>query len=150
MSIEPAGDVIRRIKRKYDEEREGWRLLAAADDQGRLDLFITSKEPRLWQLKSKPINPYEFLSLGAEVRNIDEEIRKEILMSGDPFLFHAVFPQTERGNIVARGVGQYSHESIKEIKRLASESDDTLDKELGRKLEELFKRMYPQRAQIYI
>ncbi len=150
LKVEPAGELIRRIKRLYDRDRRGWSVLAAPDDQGKLDLFISHRGPELWQLKSKPVNPMEFMSLGVEIRNIDEEIRRRLTLTGNPFIFQAVFPQTDSGAIIAHGVGKYSPESTHEVKRMLTRSEGEVDGELARRLEELFKKAYRERAQMHV
>jgi len=150
LQVEPAGELIQRIKRRYDRDRRGWNVLAASDDHGKLDLFISHRGSELWQLKSKPVNPMEFLSLGVEIRDVDEEIRKRLALNGDPFIFRAVFPQTDSGAVVAHGIGRYSPESTSQVRRILSESKGELDDELERQVEELFKRTYRERAQMHV
>ncbi|MEM2904145.1 MAG: hypothetical protein QW057_10715 [Candidatus Bathyarchaeia archaeon] len=150
MEIEPAGVLVQRIKRLYDRDRRGWSVLASPDDHGKLDLFISHKGSELWQLKSKPVNPMEFMSLGVEIRNIDEEIRRKLALSGDPFAFQAVFPQVDSGAIVAHGIGRYSPESTREVKRMLSETGRGVDDELAKRLEELFRKTHRERARMHV
>ncbi|MCD6444495.1 hypothetical protein J7L70_05790, partial [Candidatus Bathyarchaeota archaeon] len=72
--LEPAGRLVKRIKQIYDKDREGWRILAGLDGGGRLDLYIAYRNKLLWKLKSKPVNPFSYLSVGAEVRDLNYEI----------------------------------------------------------------------------
>jgi len=144
--LEPAGSLMKRIKQVYDRDREGWRILAGLDRGGRLDLYIAYRNKLLWKLKSKPVNPFSYLSVGAEVRDLNYEILEELLRTGRPFSFQALFPQNDVQSIVMLGLGRY----IRERKTPVSESEQRLDRILTEKVEELFSKMYPERKTPYV
>lgn len=144
--LEPAGSLVKRIKQVYDRDREGWRILAGLDGGGRLDLYIAYRNKLLWKLKSKPVNPFSYLSVGAEVRDLNYEILEELLRTGRPFSFQALFPQNDVQSIVMLGLGRY----IRERKTPVSESEQRLDRILTEKVEELFSKMYPERKTPYV
>ena len=138
--------MMKRIKQVYDRDREGWRILAGLDRGGRLDLYIAYRNKLLWKLKSKPVNPFSYLSVGAEVRDLNYEILEELLRTGRPFSFQALFPQNDVQSIVMLGLGRY----IRERKTPVSESEQRLDRILTEKVEELFSKMYPERKTPYV
>lgn len=138
--------MMKRIKQVYDRDREGWRILAGLDRGGRLDLYIAYRNKLLWKLKSKPVNPFSYLSVGAEVRDLNYEILEELLRTGRPFSFQALFPQNGVQSIVMLGLGRY----IRERKTPVSESEQRLDRILTEKVEELFSKMYPERKTPYV
>jgi len=138
--------LVKRIKQVYDRDREGWRILAGLDGGGRLDLYIAYRNKLLWKLKSKPVNPFSYLSVGAEVRDLNYEILEELLRTGRPFSFQALFPQNDVQSIVMLGLGRY----IRERKTPVSESEQRLDRILTEKVEELFSKMYPERKTPYV
>ena len=138
--------MVKRIKQIYDKDREGWRILAGLDGGGRLDLYIAYKNKLLWKLKSKPVNPFSYLSVGAEVRDLNYEIIEELLRTGRPFSFQALFPQNGVQSIVMLGLGRY----IRDRKTPVSESEQRLDRILVEKVEELFSKMYPERKTPYV
>ncbi|RLI24816.1 hypothetical protein DRO58_06970 [Candidatus Bathyarchaeota archaeon] len=144
--LEPAGNLVKRIKQVYDKDREGWRILAGLDGGGRLDLYIAYKNKLLWKLKSKPVNPFSYLSVGAEVRDLNYEILEELLRTGRPFSFQALFPQNGVQSIVMLGLGRY----LQERKTPISESEQRLDRILAEKVEELFSKMYPEKKTPYV
>jgi len=144
--LEPAGRLVKRIKQIYDKDREGWRILAGLDGGGRLDLYIAYRNKLLWKLKSKPVNPFSYLSVGAEVRDLNYEIIEELLRTGRPFSFQALFPQNGVQSIVMLGLGRY----IRDRKTPVSESEQRLDRILVEKVEELFSKMYPERKTPYV
>lgn len=150
LRVEPAGELIQRIKRLYDRDARGWNVLGAPDQAGKLDLFISHRGPEVWQLKSKAVNPMEFMSLGVEVTNVDVEIRKRLAQSGSPFVFQAVFPQADSGAIIAQGLGIYSPESTHEIKRLVSQREGNVDEELARRLDDLFRKAHREKASMHV
>ncbi|MBS7609208.1 hypothetical protein KEJ36_03330 [Candidatus Bathyarchaeota archaeon] len=151
MKVEPAGELIRRIKQVYDQDKKGWRVLAAQDERGLLDLFVSHREAQLWRLKSKPISPYEFISLGFEARNLDEEIQRELRASGLPFLFQAIFPQPSRQEaILAQGLAKYSTSSAGRLRKALSSQGILDEEELVKRLEELFRKTQPEKARMVV
>lgn len=146
MLPEPAGSLVKRIKRVYDRDRKGWRVLAGLDRGGRLDLYIAYRDRLLWKLKSKPVNPFSYISVGAEVRDLNQEILRELLKAGKPFGFQALFPQNDAQSIVMMGLGQY----IPGRKTPFLKSEQLLDKVLAEEVEKLFNSMYPEKKTPYV
>ena len=77
---EALGNIIKGIKKKYDKDKENWKVMGGVDKAGNTDLII-SQNPNLWWIKSKAIdqNPinHRAISYGMELRNIDDDINKE-------------------------------------------------------------------------
>lgn len=146
MSIEPGNRIVKRIKDLYDRDKHGWRVLAGLDSEGRLDFYISHKNELLWKLKSKPINPYSYITVGTEIRDLNFEIFMEILKESQPFGFQALFPQDDINSILMFGLGKY----IVKHRTPLFESEKPIDKELSKKVEEFFSKMYPERRMAYV
>ena len=52
---EPLGNIIKGIKKKYDKDKENWKVMGGVDKVGNTDLII-SQNPNLWWIKSKAID----------------------------------------------------------------------------------------------
>lgn len=146
MSIESGSQIVKRIKDVYDEDKQGWRVLAGLDSGGRLDFYIAHRNELLWKLKSKPVNLYSYITLGTEIRDLNFEIFMKILEESRPFGFHALFPQDDLNSILMLGLGRYTTKRRTPI----LESEKPLDEELAKKIEEFFSKMYPERKMAYV
>ena len=69
MSIEPIGKILKKIKRRFDADPENWQVVSGVDKLGNKDLFI-GQQPRLWQIKSKPLSPLTSIAMGTSVRHL--------------------------------------------------------------------------------
>ncbi len=149
MEIDPVGRLIRKIKKAYDENPDGWRVLSGKDPKGHIDTFIGC-ETKLWQIKFDPINPFEAIGVGSPIKKIDDEIQMKLMEKGEKKPFHVLFPQSTRDVIVAMGLESYSSESTKDLKELISHKQKTLEAELNKKLEMLIDKRQPERKSLYI
>jgi hypothetical protein len=146
MSVESGSQIIKRIKDVYDKDKQGWRVLAGLDTGGRLDFYIAHKDEMLWKLKSKPVNPYSYITVGTEMRDLNFEIFMKVLKESEPFGFQALFPQDELKYILMLGLGKYA------VKRRTPifESEKSIDEELVKRVEEFFGKTYPERKTSYV
>ena len=146
MSVESGSQIVKRIKDVYDRDKQGWRVFAGLDSGGRLDFYIVHRNESLWKLKSKPVNPYSYITVGAEIRDLNFEIFMKVLEESSPFGFQALFPQDDLKSILMFGLGKYT------VKRRTPilESEKRIDEELAKKVEEFFSKMYPERKMAYV
>ncbi|MEM1569282.1 MAG: hypothetical protein QXM89_00890 [Candidatus Bathyarchaeia archaeon] len=146
MLIELGSQIVKRIKDIYDKDSRGWSVLAGLDSGGRLDFYISHRNELLWKLKSKPINPYSYITVGAEIRDLNSEIFMKVFNEGQPFGFQALFPQDDLKTILMFGLGKYA------VKRRTPlfESEKPIDEELTKKVEEFFSKTYPERKMAYV
>ena len=68
--IKPISSIVKKIKKKYDEDKEGWQVHGGVDNNYNHDLVI-SQQPNTWWIKSKPVDPYRSISFGKEFKNVD-------------------------------------------------------------------------------
>jgi hypothetical protein len=147
----PAGDIIKEIKKRYDRDKKGWRILGGKDSKGRYDTFI-AQPPRLWQIKSEPVNPFQAIGLGTgPIRDIDEDIQRAIMELGNPINFQALFPQPKDNNaIFVRGIERFSTEATNQLKEHFDSSQNKMDSKLTKELEEIIYKKYPSRKTMYL
>jgi len=148
LTIKPASEIIKEIKKRYDEDSTGWSVLGGKS-KGHYDTFI-AQPPRLWQIKSEPINPFQAIGLGTTVRNIDEDIMRTITQLGKPVNFQALFPQPEDNSaIFVRGIERFSSIATNRLKEYDNKQNK-VDSKLTKELEELVYKKYPSRKTMYL
>jgi len=91
---EPIDHIMKRMKKKYDEDKETWNVISSEDRDGNREMLI-NHAPNTWWLKMKQVNPYNYLSAGKELHNIDDEINERIGKSPK------LDPQKERDEIIS-------------------------------------------------
>jgi len=151
--VAPIKTVIKKMKKDYDKNPEGWRIIGSSDKHGNTDTFITKKPDAYW-LKSKMLNPYSSLTMGSLVRNIDKDIDEKVgkkLSSEDMLrLFGMIVPVKKDQNIIAAGIEKYSQQHGDYLKKVIHESNSNLGYQLARRVDEEFTKKYPQRKNLYI
>jgi hypothetical protein len=151
--IAPIRPIIKDLKKEYDKDPKGWRVIGSRDKDGNSDTFITKKPDAYW-LKSKMINPYSSLTMGSAVRNIDRDIDEQIgkKLSQDDMLrlFGMVVPVRGNQNIVAAGIEKYSQQHGNYLKKVIGEKNSNLGYQMAKKIDEEFIKKYPQRKNLYI
>ena len=153
--VAPIKPIIKKLKKDYDKDPNGWRVIGSRDDQGNTDTFIT-KKPNTYWLKSKMLSPYSSLTMGSIVRNIDKDIEEEVgkgkALSPDEMfrLFGMVVPIKKDKNIVAAGIEKYSQQHGDYLKKIVSERDSNLEYQLAKRIDEEFTKKHPQRKNLYI
>jgi len=149
VTIKPASDIIKEIKKSYDKDNTGWSVLGGKS-KGQYDTFI-AQPPRLWQIKSEPINPFQAIGLGTTVRNIDEDIMRTIVQLGKPVNFQALFPQPEdKSAIFMSGIERFSTTATNRLKKEYDTTQNKVDSKLTKELEELVNKKYPSRKTMYL
>ena len=147
MSVKPVGDLLLEIKKRYDKDQQGWRVLSGRADQGLYDTFILHRD-RLWQMKSEPINPFEVLGVGTTHHRIDEALHNQIMQEGQPFFFQLVAPQ-RKGIVIAQGMQRYSDDSASQLRLVMSDRQEQLDRELATAVHSMSVKRYPERHAMY-
>jgi len=151
IKMKAAGEIIKDVKKRYDEDKDDWSILGGKDSKGHYDTFI-AQPPRLWQIKSEPINPFQAIGLGiGPTRTIDEEILRAIMELGKPINFQALFPQPKDNSaIFVRGVERFSTTATNRLKKEYDNTQNKVDSKLTKELEELVNKKYPSRKTMYL
>ncbi|MHA1720277.1 MAG: hypothetical protein DRO88_13195 [Promethearchaeia archaeon] len=74
---EPIDRVIRKIKKKWDADKENWSVISNHDKDGNKEMIITQAPNSYW-LKMKTITARSTMAYGLEIKNLDDEINKKI------------------------------------------------------------------------
>jgi hypothetical protein len=152
--IAPISRIVKNMKKRYDKDPKGWKVVGTQDEDGNNDTFIT-KKPNTYWLKSKQLSPFSSLSMGSVVRNIDRDIDEEIgnkKMSKEDMLrlFGMVVPVKKDKNIIASGIEKYSKNHGGHIKKVISERRPNIGHQLAKRIDEKFTKKHPQRKNLYL
>ncbi len=149
VDIEPIDAQFRKIKRKFDDDQNDWRVLSSMDPLGNKDLFISQRDD-LWQIKTKPLSPVTGIASSCHVRNLDEDIQREIRargIEGNKFLFSMVVPQKKDPAILASGIESFSES--RKLKEMIADKHKSLEKELADDVEKTFEKKHLARKTLY-
>jgi hypothetical protein len=135
------------MKKRYDKEKVGWRVLSGRADQGLYDTFVLHRD-RLWQMKTEPVNPFEAIGVGVTHRRVDEGLHNKIMQEGKPFLFQIAAPQ-RKGVILAQGIQRYSDDSASRLRTVLSDRQEELDRELATAVRSMSLKRFPERHDMY-
>jgi hypothetical protein len=151
--VAPISHIAKKMKKRYDKDPKGWKVVGTKDSDGNNDTFIT-KKPNTYWLKSKQLSPFSSLSMGSVVRNIDRDIDEEIgqKMSKEDMLrlFGMVVPLKKNKNIIASGIEKYSKTHGGHIKKVINERSPNLNFQLAKRIDERFTKKHPQRKNLYL
>lgn len=137
------------MKKRYDKDQEGWRVASGLDQHGLLDFLVSHHAEIAWLFKLKPISPIEFLSLGIEAKTFDQRVVEELMQRGQPFYFLSQTRVDKHRILQMRGTGRFKHpRSLRRLKAAISEKHADLDRRLRNALEELFRKLYPERHMV--
>jgi hypothetical protein len=105
-------------------------------------------------LKSKWLSPYSALSMGTVIKNLDKEIDEQVgkKLSPDDILrlFGMAVPINKDKNIIAAGIEKYSKSHGNHLKEIISEKKPNVGYLIAKKIDEEFRRRYPQRDNMYL
>ncbi|MEX2680593.1 MAG: hypothetical protein Q6373_003285 [Candidatus Sigynarchaeota archaeon] len=152
VEIEPIDAQFRKIKRRFDEDPKDWRVLSDIDPRGNKDMFISQRED-LWQIKTKPLSPITGIARSCHIRNLDEEIQREIRargMDGEKYLFSMMIPQSRNEALFATGIESFANSKSKRLKEMLSEKEKHLEKDLADDVEKTFEKQQAQRRNLFI
>jgi hypothetical protein len=128
-------------------------VLSDIDAHGNKDLFINQRED-LWQIKTKPLSPFTGIAKSCHIRNLDEDIQREIQakgITGDKYIFSMVVPQPDRDEaILATGVESYKQNQSKQLKELVEQKNKNIEKELTDDVEKTFEKHHAQRKNMFM
>ncbi|MHA1734228.1 MAG: hypothetical protein ACTSU5_20005 [Promethearchaeota archaeon] len=147
-------DVIRRIKKRFDQDPEDWRVYGGRDQRGNSDIFI-QQHPHIWQIKLKPVDPFRNIAFGSPARRLDDEINEKI--NGKPGtrpddllrLFNMMVPISSEENVVASGIEQFSQSRAKDIREHLQEKNPNQEKGLQQEVEREFEKKFPGRSALF-
>ncbi len=151
--VESVDKIISKIKKKYDQDSEGWRVTGGKDPYGNKDMFI-QQAPNTWWLKSKEISPFQSIMYGKEIKNIDEEIDKKIRdsnMGKDELLalFGLAVPTKKEEVIFTQGIADMNKKRASQIEEKIAEKDKNASKNLRKQINHMFQKHYPDRETMY-
>lgn len=73
----PIDSIIRKIKKKWDMDKENWSIISNYDRDGNKEMLITQAPNSYW-LKMKTITARSQMACGKEIKNLDDEINNNI------------------------------------------------------------------------
>jgi hypothetical protein len=151
--VESISNLIKKMKKHYDKDPKNWRIIGDSDEKGNTDTFI-EKKPNTYWLKSKWLSPYSALSMGTVIKNLDKEIDEQVgkKLSPDDILrlFGMAVPINKDKNIIAAGIEKYSKSHGNHLKEIISEKKPNVGYLIAKKIDEEFRRRYPQRDNMYL
>ncbi|MHA1110125.1 MAG: hypothetical protein ACTSRE_03445 [Promethearchaeota archaeon] len=159
-NIKPISSIVKKIKKKYEEDKEGWSIQGGKDSHGNHDLVI-SQNPNTWWLKSKPVDPYRSLSFGKELKNVDitdldqqiaSESKKNLKKKNEVFhsLFGMSIPVSDQELINAMGIARVAPNEMKTLKNRVQQKYPDLELKLKKKVKKKWEKNYPQRDNIFL
>lgn len=159
--IEPIDQTLKKIKKRWDDDKEGWYVLSNIDRDGNKEMII-GQEPYSWWLKMRTVTPYEHMAYGKEIRNIGEEINEKIRRKQakalDPNeqlfkqlgLFAMGVPIPKKQEILfTSGMHLHDPESVNEHKNIVEEKEKDADALYRKYLREKWKRIHQLRDNMY-
>nr|MDO8108963.1 hypothetical protein [Candidatus Sigynarchaeota archaeon] len=152
MDIEPIDSQFRKIKRKFDEDPKDWHVLSDVDARGNKDLFI-NQHADLWQIKTKPLSPFTGIAKSCHVRNLDEDIQREIHargFEGDKFLFSLIVPQQRDEALIATGIESFTNSKSQKLKEMMNDKNKNMEKDLADDVEKTFEKNHAQRRNMFM
>lgn len=152
VEIEPIDAQFRKIKRRFDDDPKDWHVLSDVDPRGNKDMFISQRED-LWQIKTKPLSPITGIARSCHVRNLDDEIQREIRargMDGEKYLFSMMIPQSRNKALFAAGVESFANSKSRRLKDMLSEKEKNLEKDLADDVEKTFEKQHAQRRNLFM
>jgi len=150
--IEPVGKMLKKIKRRFDDDPENWHVVAGVDKLGNKDLFI-GQQPNLWQIKSKPLSPFTSVAMGMQARRLDDEINARIGIQQPADiaqLFGMLVPINKEETIIASGVENFSRKKTRVLKNRMKEVESDSQKNLKKSVEDEFAKQHPERKNMFI
>ena len=142
--IKPISSIVKKIKKKYDEDKEGWQVHGGVDSHHNVDLVI-NQNPNTWWLKSKFVDPYRSITFGKEFKNVeltdlDKEIASETqtLTKNNNPAFHSIFgmsvPTSEKELINAMGIARVAPKEMKTLKQRVEDKYPNSELKLKKKV----------------
>jgi len=133
----PIDSIIRKIKKKWDMDKEDWSILSNHDKDGNKEMLITQAPNSYW-LKMKTVTARSQMAYGVELKNLDEEINKKLetqkKIDGKPNtkqelmqLFGLIVP-SKKDILYTAGVEQISPQKVQNQKDKIEDKEKDADK----------------------
>lgn len=134
---EPIDKIMRKIKKKWDKDPEGWSVLGNVDRDGNREMFI-NQAPNSYWLKMRTLTSQSNMAYGKELRNIDDEINEKLLNTSnkpkklqnkdDLMQIFGMMVPSKKDVIYTAGVERFSPDLAKEHKTKIEEKESEADK----------------------
>lgn len=158
--IKPISSIVKKIKKKYDEDKEGWSVQAGVDKEFNHDLVI-SQNPNTWWLKSKKVDPYRSITFGKELKNVDlTDLDQQIASESNQSLkkknevFHSLFgmtvPISDQELVNAMGIARVAPNEMATLKNRVQQKYPNSEINLKKKVKKKWEKQYPQRDNIFL
>ena len=134
---EPIDSIIRKIKKKWDSDKENWAILSNHDRDGNKEMLITQAPNSYW-LKMKTVTARSQMAYGKEIKNLDDEISVKIKAHEKTHgkinsqqelmqLFGLIVP-SKKDILYTTGVEQISPQKVQNQKEKIEEKEKDSDK----------------------
>ena len=155
----PIDSIIRKIKKKWDKDKENWSIISNHDRDGNKEMLIT-QAPNTYWLKMKTVTARSQMAYGVEIKNLDDEIGKKIkthekihgktntkqeLMQ----LFGLIVP-SKKDILYTAGVEQISPQKVQDQKEKIEEKEKDADKLFRLYLRKKWEREQALREGMYL
>lgn len=133
----PIDSIIRKIKKKWENDKENWEIISNHDRDGNKEMLITQSPNSYW-LKMKTVTARSQMAYGKEIKNLDDEISNKIkdhqkihgkinseqeLMQ----LFGLIVP-SKKDILYTAGIEQISPQKVQNQKEKIEEKEKDADK----------------------
>jgi hypothetical protein len=153
---EPIEEIMQKIKRKWDTDKENWSVLSNFDKDGNKEMII-SQTPNAYWLKMRTVTAYNAMAYGKEIRNLDDDIAKEIknhpnnVNSQEKMLqlFGMIVP-TRKDLIYTAGIEKVSPPEIQSSKMKIEQKETDADKLFRLYLQKKWEREQELRNNMYL
>ncbi len=158
---EPIDRIMRKIKKKWEADPEGWSVLGNVDRDGNREMFI-NQAPNSYWLKMRTITAHKNLAFGKELRNIDDEINEKVYGSKannatkpiqsqqDLIQLFGLMVPSKKDILYTAGVERFSPDLAKEQKEIINEKETDADKIYRLYLRKKFQREFEFRENMYL
>ena len=153
---EPIEEIMQKVKRKWDIDKENWSVISNFDKDGNKEMII-SQTPNAYWLKMRTISAYNAMAYGKEIRNLDDEIAKESKNNANNAdskekllqLFGMIVP-TRKDLIYTTGIEKVSLPEIQSSKMKIEQKEADADKLFRLYLRKKWEREHELRNNMYL
>jgi Cft2 family RNA processing exonuclease len=156
---QPIEKVIKKIKKKWEQDKEGWSVLSGIDRDGNQEMLI-NQDPHTYWLKMRKITEVNSMAFGKELTNIDDEINKQIYGENPKAIkskqdlmriFGLVVPSPKDKSIYTMaGAEKFSNEHVNMQKKKIEEKESNADKLYRLYLRKKWEREQQLRENMYL
>lgn len=156
---EPIEKIIKKIKRKWDQDKEDWHVISGVDKDGNHEMLI-NQAPHTYWLKMRQITANNTMAFGKELTNIDDEITKQIHGESartihnkqDLLQLFGMMVPSKKDNMVytMAGTEKFSNEHIAQQKVKIEDKESDADKLYRLYLQKKWERQQQLRENMYM